>query len=206
MKRLHPCAGIAIGPILFVLAMLGILASVFASGGSSSLGSAGITDRVTADVVGQANLIRSKISECQMQYLVNGTNFASAPCTNDSYPCSDQTDGTLVSALTCPNDPLTGGGAEQGLWSGLRPASLPATSQGLNGWMYMNAGDAGGRCLWTTPTGGNSSAAIVDGLTRAAAKFTTQEVSYDSGSVSQKFVVFITLPTTGPTDSHCTVP
>jgi hypothetical protein len=205
VKRLDSTAGIAIGPILFVLAMLGILATVFASGGSSSLGSAGITDRITADVVGQANLIRSKMSECQMQYLVNGTNFASAPCASDPYPCSDQTDGTLVSALTCPNDPLTGGGAEQGLWTGLRPASLPVASQGMNAWMYINAGESGGRCIWTAPASGNSSAAIVDGLTRAVNKFTTQELSYDSGSASQKFVVFITRPT-GAADSHCTVP
>lgn len=203
MKRLHPSAGIAIGPILFVLAMIGILATVFASGSGGSLGSAGIADRITNDVVSQANLIRSKISECQMQYLVNGDITPGGACDNDPYPCSDQTNGSLVSSLTCPNDPLDGG-AEPSLWMGLRVASLPPPTKGFNEWMYINAGEAGGRCIWTAPTGGTSGA-VVDGLTRAATKFTGQEVSYDPGSNTQKVVVFVTRPT-GTVDSHCTVP
>lgn len=204
MNRLPSNAGIAIGPILFVLAMLGILASVFASGGSGNFGAAGISDRVTADIVGQANLIRSKILECHTQYLVNATNFASAPCANDPYPCSDQTNGTLVSALTCPNDPLDGSD-ERSLWTGLRAASYPVATKGFADWKYFNAGDAGGRCIWTAPTSGSSSTAVVDGLKRAATKFTSQELSYDNGSNSQKFVVFITRPT-GVVNAHCAVP
>jgi len=200
MKPLPSDAGIAIGPILFVLAILGILGTFFASGGNSSLGTAGISDRVSSDIVGQANLIRAKIAECHMQYLVNGTNYASAPCAGDPYPCSDQSDGTLVSALTCPNDPLAGS-AEQSLWMGPRPASLPPATNGFNNWMYINAGSAGGRCIWTTPVSPGNSGNI-DGLTQAAKKFTSQELSYDSGGGSQKFVVFITRPT-GTVDEHC---
>lgn len=204
MKRLHPSAGIAIGPILFVLAMLGVLATVFATGSGGSLGSASIADRITTDIVGQANLIRSKISECHMQYLVNGDITPGGGCSNDPYPCSDQTDGSLVSSLTCPNDPLTGGGAEQSLWMGLRASSLPPPTKGFGEWMYINAGEVGGRCIWTAPTEAKSGA-LVDGLTRAVTKFTGQEVSYDPGSNTQKIVVFITRPT-GSVDSHCTVP
>lgn len=204
MNRLHPNAGIAIGPILFVLAMLGILATVMSAGSGGSLGTASIADRITNDVVGQANLIRSKISECHMQYLVNGTNFQQdANCAGDPYPCSDQTNGTVVSALTCPNDPLDGTN-ERSLWSGLRVASYPPPTKGFDDWKYMNAGESGGRCIWTAPTGAKSGA-IVDGLTRAATKFTGQEMLYDSGSNSQKIVIFITRPT-GAADSHCTVP
>lgn len=203
MKRFPSDAGIAIGPILFVVAMLGLLAGVMASGGTSSFGSAGVADRITADIVAQANLIRSKISECQMQYLVNGTNFGVAPCLNDSYPCSDQAAGTDVKDLTCPNDPLTGGGAQQSLWSGPRFSSLPVATRGFANWTYINAGDAGGRCIWTTPA--SVSGAVTDGLTRAAGKFTSQEIAYDAGSGTQKFVVFITRPT-GVADAHCTVP
>ena len=202
MKRLPSTAGIAIGPILFVLAMLGIIASLFASSGGSSLGSAGIADRITADIVGQANLIRSKISECQMQYLINSTNFATGPdCVGDSYPCSDLSDGTNVADLTCPNDPKDGGGNERSLWMGLRPASYPPPTQGFADWKYINAGAVGGRCIWTAPTG--VSGAIVDGLTRAAAKFTSQELTYNS--TTGKFVVFITRPS-GAVDSNCTAP
>jgi type II secretory pathway pseudopilin PulG len=204
MARLGKDAGIAIGPILFVLAILGILASVFAAGGSGSLGAAGTTDRVEAEIVNQANLIRSKIQECELQYEVNGTNYASAPCAGDPYPCSDQTTGTLASALTCPNDPLDGSN-ERSLWSGLRPASFPPASRGFNEWYYMNAGASGGRCIWTAPTNGDGSTATVDGLRRATRKFTSQEVSYDSASEGQKFVVFITRPT-GTVDAACALP
>ncbi|MDD3182071.1 MAG: hypothetical protein PHD48_04620 [Alphaproteobacteria bacterium] len=205
MKRLHFSAGIAIGPILFILAILGILATVFAAGTGGSLGTAGIADRITNDIVGQANLIRSKISECQMQYLINGTNYASAPCLNDAYPCSDKTNGDLVSALTCPNDPLDGSD-QRSIWTGLRVASLPPPTQGFAEWMYINAGEDGGRCIWTAPTG-TKSTGIVDGLTRAATKFSTKEMDYDPTSNSQKVVVFITRPNgSGTIDSHCVAP
>jgi len=204
MNRFPSNAGIAIGPILFMLAVLGVIAAVVSAGGGSGLGSAGVADRITADVVGQANLIRSKIGECYMQYIVNGTNYATAaPCLNDAYPCSDQTNGTDVAALTCPNDPLTGGGDQQSLWTGLRFASLPIATKGFANWTYINAGESGGRCIWTAPASGAGSAE--EGLTRAAKKFSSQEVAYDPASNTQKFVVFITKPT-GAVDSHCTVP
>lgn len=204
MKKLHPSAGIAIGPILFVLAILGILASVFSSGGGNSFGGAAVADRVTADIVSQANLIRAKIQECQMQYLVNGTNYAAGTCAGDPYPCSDQTNGTDAALLTCPNDPLVSG-AEQSLWTGLRVASLPPATKGFTNWKYMNAGLSGGRCIWTEPTNGNASVGNVEGLKRAAQKFTSQELAYNPTGATQKFVVFIT-PATGTVDSHCTAP
>ena len=205
MNRLPSSAGIAIGPILFVLAMLGVLATVFASGSGGSLGTASIADRITNDIGTQVNLIRSKISECEMQFHVNGDNYASASgdCPGDRFPCSDQTDGTPVANLTCPNDPLDGTD-ERSLWTGLRVASFPPPTKGFNAWTYFNAGETGGRCFWTTPVGGKDGP-TVDGLTRAASKFTSQEVSYDPTSNSQKFVIFVTRPS-GATNSHCTVP
>jgi len=203
MTRLHPSAGIAIGPILFILALLGVLAMVLSSGTGDGFGSAGIADRITADVSMQANMIRSKILECQMQYLANGHTFASGACLNDPYPCSDQTDGTLVADLTCPNDSLTSGGEQRSLWTGLRVAMLPQPTKGFDAWKYFNGGDSGGRCFWTAPTG-RKTTSITQGLTRAAEKFTSSEASYDSASSAQKFVVFITLPT-GTVNSHCSV-
>jgi len=204
MNRFPPSAGIAIGPILFVLAMLGVLAAVLSANSGGNFGSAGTTDRVFNDIVGQANLIRSKIAECEMQYEVNGTSFAAAPCAGDPYPCSDQANGTLVSALTCPNDPLVGGD-EQSLWIGARVASFPPPTKGFSDWMYMNAGADGGRCFWTAPTGGSGNSAGAEGLRRASQKFTSGELKYDNASASQKFVIMITQPT-GAVDSHCTAP
>ena len=59
-------SGIVIGPILFVLALLAILAVVMSSN-MGNYGSASITDRVGADIVSQANLIRTKIYECNIK-------------------------------------------------------------------------------------------------------------------------------------------
>ncbi len=203
MQRFSSTAGIAIGPILFVIALLGILAAV-TSTNIGSFGTATSMDRVTADVGSQANLIRSKINECHMQYLANGVNNSVAPCAGDPYPCSDQTNGTPVTDLTCPGDPLDGGGNQPHLWMGLRTANLAPPSPGFQPWYYMNAGASGGRCFWTSPTGGKT-AAIVAGLSKVAARFTSQEHSYLPASESQKFVVFITRPT-GEINPRCAVP
>ena len=134
MSRFPANAGIAIGPILFILALLGMIVSFMASS-SSGFNVAGAADRVNADIVNQANLIRTKISECYMQYIINGVNAAAlaAGTCSDYYPCSDTTNGTLVSALTCPNDPLSGG-AQQSIWVGLRPSMLPQPSTGFTPW------------------------------------------------------------------------
>lgn len=203
MKRLSSDAGIAIGPILFLLAILGVIATVMsASNGGSGFGAAGVADRVTAEIAGQANMIRSKINECQMQYLANSQTFATGSCGSDSYPCHTDAAGTLVADLTCPNDPLVGG-AEQSLWSGPRPALLPPPSGGFAAWKYYNGGDVGGRCFWTAPTA--TSGSIGDGLARAAQKFTSAEVTYNS--TTQKFVVFVTRPSSvASTADPCKAP
>jgi hypothetical protein len=205
MPRFHSTAGIAIGPILFVIALLGILAMAMAAG-SGGFGSAGVADRVTADIVSQVNLIRGQINGCQLQYITTAVdNSTAAPwasvtaCAYDHWPCSDQTNGTAVINLTCPGDPLTSGSQQPNLWTGPRAALLPQPTQGFNAWTYINAGDTHGRCIWTTPVsvGGTSNG---QGLARAAAKFSSQESAYNA--TTQKFVVFITLPS-GSTNTNC---
>lgn len=200
-------AGIAIGPILFVIALLAILAAVVSAdrGGFSS---AIITDRVVADIQSQASLIRTKINECNIKY---GTNL-----NGDGYPSSDTSTGTLVSALNCTGDPS----GMQNLWTGQRATTLPPPTAGFGPWYYINSNGSGlggtatgGRCIWTVPAGANPSGngGLVEGLTKAAGKFQNatscnptcpQEVVYDPSSTSQKFILWITLPT-GTPDSHC---
>jgi len=201
MKRFSTDTGIAIGPILFVIAMLGILAAVI-SAGSSDFGSASITDRVYSDVHSQANLLRAKINECNLKY---GTNN-----NGDGWPASDPSTGTLVCALKCIGDPSTAetgndcaGNAltMQNLWSGMRPAQLPPPTSGFNQWHYMNDGASGGRCIWTNPSG-TASPAVIAGLTKTATKFSSQEVVYNPAGTSQNFVIWITLPT-GTPNSLC---
>ena len=202
-------SGIVIGPILFVLALLAILAVVMSSN-MGNYGSASITDRVGADIVSQANLIRTKIYECNIKYGTDGNG--------DGFPSSDTTNGTLVSALTCAGDPA----GLQNLWTGARNTLYPPPTNGFGPWYYINTNGTGlggtatgGRCLWTVPTSASPSTnvGLVNGLTKAAGKFDhattctdttscSQKVIYDPASASQKFVVWIT-PPTGTPNSHC---
>lgn len=198
-------SGIAIGPILFVLAMLALLATVMTSG-FGEFGTASVSDRISADTVSQANLIISKINECNIKYGTNN-NF-------DGYPSSDTDEGTLVSQLNCEGDPP----GLQNLWTGQRSTTLPPPTYGFKPWRYINTNSAGlggtaigGRCIWTRPTAGNaaSSKGVVDGLTKAANKFSnspsfssTSQVIYDPESASQKFIVWVTMPT-GTPDENC---
>lgn len=197
-RPLSPEAGIALGPILFVLAILGVLAAVL-SAGSGSFGSAGITDRVVADISTQANLIRAKINECNLMYGTN-SNW-------DGYPPSGGV-SIPIATVTCSGDPS----GLQNIWNGNRVANLPPPTAGFSngttnlGWYYINTNNtglsgaaAGGRCIWIKPTATNNG--IVAGLTRAAKKFTTStandaasEVNYNPASTNQRFVVWISAP------------
>jgi hypothetical protein len=203
MQRFQPDAGIAIGPILFVIALLGIIGTVIAAG-TGGFGMASVTDRVYNDMYSQANLIRTKINECNIRY---GTNN-----NGDGFPASDTNNGTPVCALDCEGDPSTSvagndcsgnGMTEQNLWYGIRPTILPQPTTGMSQWYYMNAGASGGRCIWAAPS--SPSAGITQGLTQTAAKFTSQEVIFNPSGTTQRFVLWITYPT-GTADSHCASP
>lgn len=195
-------AGIAIGPILFVLAILGFIAAMLASN-MGEFGNASVIDRIAADVPSQAALIRTKLNECNVKY---GTV---TPYT-EVYPDTGGTP-TLVSALTCPGDPVSA----SNLWTGQRPTPVPLPTSGMGNWNYINT-TTGGRCIWAVPTMANPKniVGVVQGLTHAANVFTHQttcssnatcsaaDVIYDPASTSQKFVLWITMPTGSP-DSHC---
>src|ERR1700753_1210315 len=96
--RLPADAGIAIAPILFVIALLALLATVIAAG-TGDFSTATATDRTYNDIYTQTNLIRTKINECNLKY---GTNN-----NGDGWPASDATNGTPVCALACIGDPST---------------------------------------------------------------------------------------------------
>jgi hypothetical protein len=199
-------AGFAIGPILFVLAILAMIAGVIAAG-FGDYGAASVIDRVAADIPSQTNLIRTAVNQCNGQYLTyvklkqtEDSSYAEDP---NPYPHS-AAGGTAVDALLC--DPL----GAQSVWANI---SYPQVPKGFNTWTYIDASATdGGRCVWTTPQAKNSN--MIDGLNKAAHKFTTQprcdgsgtpctaEVLYDPASASLKFALWITLPK-GTPDSHC---
>jgi hypothetical protein len=201
VKRLLPDAGIAIAPILFVIALLAILATVIAAG-TGDFSTATVADRVYNDLYSQANLIRAKINECNLKY---GTNN-----NGDGYP-PDTSVPTLVCALTCEGDPNTAETGndcagnpltEENLWEGMRPALLPPPTPGFNQWYYTNASAAGGgRCIWTEPSSG-ANGGILAGLAKAASRFSSQEVVYNASGTTHRIVIWISVPTGNP-DNHC---
>ncbi len=230
-KRLPRESGIALGPILFVLAILAILAGVI-SAGSGGFSVAGVSDRVVADTVTQANLVRSVINQCNLVYSSNQSTLnpsVTFTVNPDPYPesytnpsgssiVSSAGSAVLVSSLQCnaagstaaiPSAP-TLPSTIIGLWS--TGVNLPQPTNGFGGWYYVDAtgnSPSGGRCIYIQPNA--SSSGIADGLTRAAAKFThatsndgVSEVNFDSTKAHLRFVVWISAPpSTGNENSNC---
>jgi hypothetical protein len=209
MRCFRPDSGIAIGPILFVIALLALIGTILATG-TTGFGTASVADRVYNDMYSQTNLIRTKINECNIKYLTTGTN-------GDGYPPDASglsSTGTPVCALTCEGDPSsteTGNDClgntmtKQNLWYGIRPTVLPPPTSGMDQWYYHNGGASGGRCIWAKPST-TISAGINQGLTQAASKFSGQEVIFNSsGGGTPKFVIWVTYPT-GTADALCSSP
>ncbi|MDD3370640.1 MAG: hypothetical protein PHE27_02320 [Alphaproteobacteria bacterium] len=207
-NRFSSSAGIAIGPILFVLAMLALLGSIFATGGND-FQTASVSDRINADIASQANMIRNTINNCNLQFVM-ALSMGSVPDANinsDPYPASDA-EGTAVRDLECtPLGTAKLWGASDGS-NGSSGVLFPPPTKGFTDWYYVNGGE-NGRCIWTSPT--VTSSAIVAGLSRAAGKFNysetvtlTNEAVYNPASTGQKFIVWITVPADlGSVDSHC---
>jgi hypothetical protein len=197
MLRFSSSAGIAIGPILFVLAIMGVIAMAMSSN-IGNYGTAGIIDRVSADTVAQANLIRTKINECNLFY---GTNS-----NGDGWPDSAGAP-LLVSTATCTGDTGADGTQNGNLWSGQRVAQLPLPTAGFDNWYYFNGGDSAGRCIWINSKPGNKTLGINQGLQKAASKFTSDEVKFNPSTANDHFTfVVILTPAKGTISSNCTAP
>jgi len=218
-SRPSPQAGFAIGALLFVVALLALLGIVIAAGGGG-FSNAGMADRITPNITQQANLIRSVVNQCNIQFLaaralcnttgtcpsctlITGASCSVTVTNTDPYPQSTGS-GTAVGSLVC--DPAGG----QSLWT---QTLMPQPTSGFTNWTYYDGQDSGGRCIWIepSPVGPNYSGntGIVQGLTRAANNFSNgtsfssaNEVVYDPASTSQKFLMWITVPT-GTPDTHC---
>jgi hypothetical protein len=199
-------AGIAIGPILFVVALLGIIAGVMASAGGGFT-TAGQTDTAISDLRAQISLIRGKISECNM---MAGSKEGECPAETDRWPKpagtalgAEDTTPALVSDIECPCDPS----GEKNLWTGVRNLQMPPPPKNFGPWYYVNAKtDGGGICMRIQPVAAAASgAAIKEALAKVATYYrATEEIEYDPGSVSQRLIVWIKRPT-GVADAGCTI-
>lgn len=197
-------AGIAIGVVLFVIALLAVLAIAMSSG-SNTVGSTVVTDRVRSDVKTQANLIRAKIMECNQYSAERGELGDKYPYSNAS-GTSFSTTPQLVSSLNClafVSETTTLPSGLTHLWTGAHQATLGPPSNGLDEWYYVNAGSVGGRCIRIQPLAGSvNDTGIRTGLSQAFSAFSSQEGIYAPGSSSQRFILWITAPS-GTPDSNC---
>lgn len=212
-KRFSSEAGIAIGVILFALAIIAVI-SVAMSAGSNFAGTTIATDRVAAEVKSQALLLTTKIRECYN----HGLSAKQAECDNNTllsdgswsrsgcnpidktsyYPTSTGT-GTAITSVTCPSFDAS----SNNLWTGQAPLLLPATPAGMDTWYYVNAGDSGGRCIRIAPSTANlTNAAIKQGLIEASSAFSSQELTFDSAGASLRFIIWLTRPT-GTASADC---
>lgn len=213
-KRFSDESGIAIGAILFALALLAVVSVAMGVGGNS-IGPTITIDRVTADIKSQGLLILNKIHEC----FSNGIDNKKLDCSNNVYdsiagtwsrPGCNPIDpsayypvsvgsGTAVEGLDCPSY----GAGIQNLWNGQSVTLLPPPTSGFDNWYYVNAGDSGGRCIRIQPLAANvNDAGARNGLIEAAASFSASELTFDPNSTSQRFILWITKPS-GTVSADC---
>lgn len=117
-------SGFVIGTLLLYIFLFGAIVTAITLSGRSYTQSIGI-DLCVSKVVAQANLIRTKVSKCVIDYPSgnNGTGF------HLPYPGAS----SLVNAstLTCP-------GSSANLWTSGDAILLPATPIGFDAWGYIN--------------------------------------------------------------------
>ncbi|MGE3770904.1 MAG: hypothetical protein AB7G06_08155 [Bdellovibrionales bacterium] len=107
--------------------------------------------------------------------------------------------GTPVADLKCPRDPS----GQQNLWTGVRPANLPAPPNGFTEWMYRDHGNPelvspGGTCIYIQPrTNQAADPALRRGITTAIDRLSSTEYTYDPGSTNQRLIIWIRRPATG---------
>jgi hypothetical protein len=214
VRRLAPDAGIAIGAILFALALIAVV-SIAMSAGGGNIGNVISIDRVTADIKSQGLMITNKIRECYTNGYANKqldcsnntfdalsgtwTRPGCSPIDTDAlYPASTGS-GTAIESVTCPSY----GVGLQNLWSGQSPAMLPPPTNGFDKWYYVNAGSTGGRCIRIQPQPATvNDSGMRNGLIEAANSFSASELTFVSGSISQRFILWITRPS-GAASADC---
>lgn len=216
-QRISSESGLAVGVVLFALALVAVIAVVMNAG--SMMGNSTVTiDRISADIKSQGNLIISKIRQCYTNgvdnkvldcsnntYITTTSSWSRSGCTGTSptdltvyYPTSTGS-GTLVSALNCPSYAA----GSQNLWTGQAPSMLPPVSNGLGEWYYVNAGDTNGRCIRIEPQAATvNDTAVRAGLAQAVTSYGAQEYVYTPGSSSQRVILWITRPS-GAASADC---
>lgn len=196
MTKLNAQPGIALAPLLMVIALIAVLVGALGAGANMFGANALNSDRITFELRGQIDQIRAKLDECIML-----TRQQAVP--QFLYPGFDQLDTALnVADLNCPRDAA----GMQNLWQGARPSGLPAHPQNFTDWTYINHGDPdfvspGGICISIRPvdatTAGND--AVKAAIQAVLKRYSPDEYTYDPNSANQRLIIWIRRPLTGTT-------
>lgn len=198
---LPPHAGIALAPILMIIALLAVITGAFAMGSNMFGANAINTDRIILEVRGQSDMIRAKIEECVMV-----TRRAAQSGEPQFLFPGDDTRGTPIDVvnLDCPRDPT----GQQNLWAGARPATLPAPPRGFNPWVYVNHGDPddpavegeGGICITIKPNANLAGSPVTrDAIKKALSRYSRGEVEYRADDPAQRIIFWLRHPRNGNT-------
>ena len=214
-------AGIAIGPILFIVAIMAVIAVAVSSatGGFSTVLSA---DKIESEVFNQASLIRNKIIKCKAEFDLrrNLSSFSGKQlCPNPDgggFPVSLE-EGSRIDELMCSSlvQVLKDSGGECCFWQddgceNLNVVSIgdsiwedavpPSGMSGFKPWKYINdIKNGGGICFWIEANFKNDT--VSEGFARAALKFRHSNsvadgiANYSEVIVSaDKFIMWIVPP------------
>ncbi len=137
--------GSALVYILIAIALLAALTVTFLDNSSTQQARSQNSFRLTADIDGQLNMIKSAIQDCILQY-PEGERDYTPPAAHSPFPLdADDTHqispapngNKLASAIRCPGNP--GDSANyQPLFGGASNRFLSATPEVLDDWVYRN--------------------------------------------------------------------
>jgi hypothetical protein len=108
-----------------------------------------------------------------------------------------------VRELDCPRDSA----GLRNLWSGRRPANLPAPPAQFDEWKYINHGNPddgaspGGICIYIQPSNTTTAAQgrVREGISKSVARLSSAEYTYDANSANQRIIIWIKRPASGTT-------
>lgn len=144
-KAPHARRGSALVYILIAIALLAALTVTFLDSSSTQQARSQNSFRLTADIDGQLNMIKSAIQDCILQYPEGEKDYSPTtnhspfpPDADDAHQTSPASSGTkLVSAIRCPGNPGDSTNY-QPLFGGSTNRFLPAKPEVLDDWVYRN--------------------------------------------------------------------
>lgn len=173
--------------LLVSVAVMGVLSAMLllTSNRSSTTDQSWST---ASQIVGQANLLRSKLLDCANNGAANGATNGTAY--HPAYPKNATVgvwDAVRTTGINCP---ASGGG----LLTGTDGVFLPPAPSGFNDWEYVNDGTtcSGYVCIRLRAANVVSAAAQLGSLSKASAKYGAEGTLQSVASTNDTFQLVIT--------------